>query len=57
MAKTHAKQEFEGYMKNTVLTNRRLKWYFEIEVPQMNLENQIYQPFETPAAGKPINPY
>ena len=57
MAKTHAKQEFEGYLKNTVLTNRMLKWYFEIEVPQMNLENQIYQPFETPAAGKPINPY
>ncbi len=40
-----------------VLTDRRLEWYFKERYSQMNLENLIQQAFETPAAGKPINPY
>ena len=44
-------------MKSLVLTDRRLEWYFKIRFPQMNLENQIHQRFQTSAAGKHLNPY
>lgn len=44
-------------MLSRVLTSRSLKWYFEIGLAKQNLENQIQQGFQTPAAAINLTPY
>ena len=56
-AESFAGREFEVYLKFCPLDRRSVKRYIDCIQTQMNLENLIFQASQTPAVGKPINPY